>query len=168
MDIWEDWIVFPPDFTTGLRSRLEGASAEAALKPDEVSQPGQKDTEQYVSRFKASSFQLATTPARGEGQHNGSEDGEPMDVSSDIDGEPADDVDGEPVDDIDGVPVDDIDGVPVDDLDGVPVDSMDGEPVDNVDGGLLHDHVGVDAANEDIDGTPINNDLDGEPMNDVT
>ena len=26
VDIWEDWIVFPPDFTAELRQRLEGAA----------------------------------------------------------------------------------------------------------------------------------------------
>jgi U2-associated protein SR140 len=136
VDIWEDWIVFPPDFTTELRMRLEGVTKDVGSKPDEVPEISQKSVEEYSSRFKASSFQLAT---REEVQKTDHEDGEPMDVASDVDGEPVDNLDGEAVDDIDGEPVDDVDGEPVD-VDGVPV------------------------ADEDMDGLPIN-DVDGEAMN---
>lgn len=151
VDIWEDWIVFPPDFTAELRSRLDGAVKESeSVKAVEAPETAPATNETYTSRFKASTFQLAAlstdpTPL---------EDGEPMDVGSDIDGELVDDVDGEPVDDTDGEPVDDVDGEPLnDDLDEEPLkDGKDGEPL------------GPD--DEDVDGMPID-DVDGEPMDDI-
>jgi U2-associated protein SR140 len=144
VDIWEDWIVFPPDFTSELRMRLDGITKDVDSKSDDVVEPDQKNPEEYSARFKASSFQLATGPALPEHQ-----DGEPMDVASDVDGEPVDDIDGEPVDDVDGEPVDDVDGEPIDmdgdpasdDLDGVPVADADtdGIPLDEADGEAMHE-----------------------------
>ncbi|KAF8236588.1 hypothetical protein L208DRAFT_1421976 [Tricholoma matsutake] len=143
VDIWEDWIVFTPDFTSELRMRLDGVTKDVGSKPDDIPEVGQKSVEEYSSRFKASSFQLATGPADGKVQLPDREDEKPMDVASDVDGEPVDninkhldDVDGEPVDDVDGEPVD-VDGDPVDgDVDGIPVadEDMDGLPMDDLDG----------------------------------
>ncbi|KAF7315461.1 hypothetical protein MIND_00061000 [Mycena indigotica] len=132
VDIWEDWIVFPPDFTTELRERLDGVSAEE--NKTTVTEPvpaAPADTGNAPSRFKSSTFKLATD----EGPVLEPDvDGEPMD--DDIDGVPLeDDIDGTPLDDIDGVPLDndDLDGAPIidDDLDGVPMDDedLDGEPM---------------------------------------
>ncbi|KAJ7772581.1 hypothetical protein DFH07DRAFT_733862 [Mycena maculata] len=138
VDIWEDWIVFPPDFTTELRTRLEGTTAEEEQKSEETVELVKEDTVVAPSRFKTSTFQLATEPV----------DAVPSDV--DLDGEIIDDVDGEPVeDDVDGEPVeDDVDGEPVeDDVDGAPMDDVDGMPL------------------EDVDGMPmVDDDLDGAPM----
>ncbi|KAM6502012.1 hypothetical protein JOM56_001989 [Amanita muscaria] len=140
VDIWEDWIVFPPDFTFELRSRLDGATVEAEKKVDEeVTIASQIITDNFASRFKSSTFQLATEPVNTEPPVSGAADeGEPMEMDSDTENPTADDVDGEPADvDVDGVPVnDDIDGEPLDDVDGVPVDDddVDGVPVDDVDG----------------------------------
>jgi U2-associated protein SR140 len=148
VDIWEDWIVFPPDFTSELRMRLEGVTKEVGSKPEDVPEIDQKSVEEYSSRFKASSFQLTTGPADGEVQLPEGEDWEPMDVASDVDGEPVGNLDGELLDDVDGEPVDDLDGEPVD---------IDGDPVnDDVDG--------VPVADEDMDGLPMD-DVDGEAMN---
>ncbi|KAJ6587138.1 hypothetical protein DFH09DRAFT_1142685 [Mycena vulgaris] len=143
VDIWEDWIVFPPDFTTELRSRLEGATMEEEEKSQEKVEAVKVDTTVAPSRFKTSTFQLAADPV----------DTAP---SADLDGEVIDDVDGEPVDDLDGEQMDDVDGEPVDDLDGVPMDDVDGAPMeDDVDGAPLDDNV---------DGVPFDEDLDGAPM----
>ncbi|KAJ7496036.1 hypothetical protein B0H11DRAFT_1716178 [Mycena galericulata] len=118
VDIWEDWIVFPPDFTTELRMRLEGTTAEEEQKAQESVEPAQVETAAAPSRFKTSAFQPATDP-----------------VDAVLDGEAIDDVDGEPVDDVDGAPMeDDVDGAPVeDDVDGTPLDDVDGVPMDDED-----------------------------------
>jgi len=146
VDIWDDWIVFPPDFTAELRQRLDGAIKESEEpQAQESSQAAPKADDPYSSRFKATGFQLATTPAAPEASPV---DGEAMDLASDgdegeedVDGVPVDDVDGEPVDgDVDGEPFDDVDGEPLkDDIDGVAVvdDDVDGMPIDDVDSGQM-------------------------------
>ncbi|EGO25376.1 hypothetical protein SERLADRAFT_448355 [Serpula lacrymans var. lacrymans S7.9] len=143
VDIWEDWIVFPPDFTSELRARLDGTSRSDAQPKEEADDLEVSESKEvYTSRFKAKSFQPAqdiVEPAvldvPGKDNKVG---GEPMDEGSDIDGEAMDNVDGEPLnDDVDGVPIDDIDGAPIDDVDGAPIEDMDGEPMEedeNVDG----------------------------------
>jgi U2-associated protein SR140 len=135
VDIWEDWIVFPSDFTSELRTRLDGSATEVQPQVEEIPSHAQETTTAHTSRFKPSSFQ----PAKEETV--ASEDGEPMDEGSDVDGEPVDDVDGQPLDDdLDGVAVDDdVDGLPLEeDVDGVPIDDVDGEPMDDVDGSSLN------------------------------
>ncbi|KAG6920286.1 hypothetical protein DXG01_005055 [Tephrocybe rancida] len=141
VDIWEDWIVFPPDFTSELRLRLDGVIKEVAAEETANTETALKP-EVYASRFKASTFKLAAA-------QDGAllEDEEPMDVGSDVDGQPVDDVDGAPVDDVDGEPVDDVDGEPAD-LDGEPMDDVDGAPIEE----------------EDVDGVPMDEDIDGEPL----
>lgn len=146
VDIWEDWIVFPPDFTAELRTRLEGAVVPTQDTVDEEEftiQPPAAET--FSSRFKTSSFQIATPNETISAQAS---DGEPMDVSSDDD-KGASDLDGEPVEDldIDGVPMDDIDGQPVDEAVGKVEDDLDGEPI-----------------RDDVDGVPIDDDIDGLPI----
>lgn len=152
VDIWEDWIVFPPEFTSELRTRLEGAVIRLEITKEEATTSPLPLTESFSSRFKTSTFQIASeTNPVGSGSGNAS-DGEPMDVSSD--GKGGSDLDGEPVDiDLDGVPVDDID------LDGVPVDDIDGEPLDESRRDIL---------NDDLDGEPIADDIDGIPLDDDT
>jgi len=150
VDIWEDWIVFPPEFTTELRTRLEGAVIPSeGYITEETSKSEAKPADTFSSRFKTSTFKIATEgPKQPENVSAQVSDSEPMDVSDE------EDVDGKPIEeDIDGVPMaDDIDGQPIDeDLDGVPiVGDIDGIPVDD----------------EDIDGVPIGDDLDGLPVND--
>jgi U2-associated protein SR140 len=137
VDIWEDWIVFPPDFTAELRARLDGTST-TDVEPQNEDNPGSVEPSQRVvtSRFKASTFRPAEEVQETvvSGAASGKdEDGEPMD-QDDLDGEPVDDVDGEPLnDDVDGDPIDDVDGEPMDDggLDGEPIeDDIDGAPID--------------------------------------
>ncbi|OBZ68245.1 U2 snRNP-associated SURP motif-containing protein [Grifola frondosa] len=157
VDIWEDWIVFPPDFTAELRARLEGETTKEVEASDEqvVSEVKESSTA-FTSKFKASSFRPAEVVAlTGTGAVVGAadadeHDGESMDEGSDIDGKPMDDVDGVPIDlDLDGVPIDDVDGEPMDDdIDGVPMDDVDGEPMDDA----------------PIDGEPMDEDLDGAPI----
>jgi len=150
VDIWEDWIVFPPEFTQHLRKRLEGQVREEAPVVEEAPAVVEEPAPAPVSRFKTSSFKpadvLVELPKTTSVQDD---DGEtPMDMESDVDGQPLDDIDGEPLENIDGDPMDDIDGNPVDDdIDGAPLeDDVDGAPLD-----------------EDIDGAPIG-DVDREPM----
>lgn len=162
VDIWDDWIVFPPEFTRELRMRLEGMAVQ---KMEEVEVKEEVQTEESASSFKskfkskftASSFKPAEeveeVPQAIVGSaaaEDDDDDGEPMDVGSDVDGEPAgEDLDGEPIaDDVDGEPiVQDIDGVPMaEDIDGTPiVEDLDGEPMEDVDGEPM----------DDIDGAPV-------------
>ena len=161
VDIWEDWIVFPPEYTTELRARLEGATA----KPDDegaINQPTDDTAKEavpaFTSKFKTSAFKPAdTTEVTETAAAIESDDGEPMDEGSDIDGRPVDDVDGDPLDvDVDGMPLGNVDGEPMEDLDGAPMDDVDGEPFgDDVDGAPM------DPA--DVDGEPMD-DIDGEPV----
>ncbi|KAI0266790.1 hypothetical protein BC834DRAFT_873532 [Gloeopeniophorella convolvens] len=151
IDIWEDWIVFPPEFTLHLRRRIEGQVQEEAPKIEEVPVVVEERPPTPVSRFKTSSFRPAEELQENpKGATSQDDDGEaPMDEESDVDGKPMDDVDGEPMDDVDGAPMDDIDGAPMgdDDIDGAPLDEdIDGAPLD-----------------EDVDGAPMD-DVDGEPM----
>ncbi|KAL4267740.1 U2 snRNP-associated SURP motif-containing protein [Pleurotus pulmonarius] len=131
VDVWEDWIVFPPEFTSELRQRLEGAAIEETpldVAESTVDTP-QEDTA-FTSRFKPSTFQPAA-PVEVPVQES---DGEPMDQGSDVDGEPVD-VDGEPIpeEDVDGIPLDDVDGAPIDDVDRAPMDDddLDGVPLES-------------------------------------
>jgi U2-associated protein SR140 len=142
VDIWEDWIVFPPDFTAELRMRLDGmSSAPSDHQKEEVPNEVQASAPAFSSKFKSSSFQPAfdkvATSAAEEPVGRGEDvdvDGEP--IQDDVDGVPIDDdVDGAPIDDdLDGVPIDDIDGAPMEDIDGDPIDDVDGAPMDGVDG----------------------------------
>ena len=148
VEIWEDWIVFAPEFTKELRDRLDGkedVGKEATEETEESKEDelGRTETKAYESKFKASSFKPATE-----------------EVEVDAPGEKHDeDIDGEPVvDDVDGVPLGDgdVDGVPMDDTDGEPLDGepLDGEPLD-----------GEPLRDEDLDGEPMRDEeLDGEPM----
>lgn len=127
VEVWEDWIVFPPEFTEELRQRLDGVYGVA---PTAGASAAQTTDNQFVTeseaplaasgKFKAASFQPAAADE---------EDLDGVAMDDDVDGEPAD-LDGEP---FDGEP---LDGEP---LDG---DPLDGEALD-VDGELL---------GEDLDG----------------
>ncbi|KAI0051920.1 hypothetical protein FA95DRAFT_1580392 [Auriscalpium vulgare] len=140
VDVWDDWIVFPPEFTAQLRQRIDGQVEQEAPVQETAVVVEERAAPAAKPRFKASSFK----PAEEVPQTYGAIvdgvplDGEqPMDEGSDVDGESIDDVDGAPLDDdVDGAPLDDLDGEPVDDMDGVPMDEVDvdGEPMEDVDG----------------------------------
>jgi U2-associated protein SR140 len=138
VDIWEDWIVFPPDFTSELRARLDGSTnVQTMPQMQESAIEVQVTVPAFSSRFKSSSFHPmaeATATSNTDDNADSDVDGAPLD---DVDGEPLnDDIDGVPIDDIDGAPIkDDVDGVPMDDVDGVPMDDVDGVPIDNGDDG---------------------------------
>lgn len=163
VDIWDDWIVFPPDFTSELRQRLEGqAIPQAETKEADPIIEQKEMTPAFKSKFRSTSFRPAEevepTPTPSIAPTAADDDeGEPMDVGSDVEREPAaDDVDGVPInDDVDGEPIaDDVDGEPIaEDIDGVPMaEDADGEPI-----------------LEDVDGVPMEgtDDVDGEPMDDI-
>ncbi|TFY64109.1 hypothetical protein EVJ58_g2837 [Rhodofomes roseus] len=146
IDIWEDWIVFPPDFTAELRARLEGSTIEDAQPQEEVKTIEVKQRTPAASKFKASSFKPAEEVTKEAEPAADSDEGEQMDLGSDDeDSIPVKDVSVPLAEDIDGEPMDDVDGVPIDDIDGVPMDDIDGEPI----GG------------EPIDGEPMEEDIDG-------
>ena len=163
VDIWDDWIVFPPDFTSELRQRLEGMTVPSIEEKEvEPAVELKESTTVFKSKFKSSSFKPAEAVAANPPSIIGAaaadpdeDDGEPMDVESDADGSTAGGVDGEPInDDVDGLPViEDVDGEPIaEDVDGEPItEDVDGEPI-----------------TEDVDGIPIEtvDDMDGEPMDD--
>ena len=152
VDIWEDWIVFSPEFTTELRARLEGAATtrdEGTPVAEDARAEAETAAPVVVSRFKTSAFRPAEEAAA---ETSVPDDGEPMDEDSDLDGKPVNDVDGDPIDaDVDGVPVENVDGDPIDDVDGDPMDDVDGDPI-----------------GDDGDGAPMKtDDVDGEPMDDI-
>ncbi|CAA7261671.1 unnamed protein product [Cyclocybe aegerita] len=151
VDVWEDWIVFPPDFTSELRTRLEGAQVPSQVESQAEVVAAPAATNTFASKFKTSTFQLAkdaTVSQSVASTPGNASDGEPMEVSSDEGEDDNDNVDGEPVEDVlDGEPID-VDGEPVDDSAGAAVgDDLDGEPI-------------VD----DVDGIPMDDDVDGEPI----
>ncbi|PBK91457.1 hypothetical protein ARMGADRAFT_202870 [Armillaria gallica] len=146
LDIWDDWIVFPAEYTGELRSRLEGVAKSTSI-PSMNKSETQDAGPSFSSKFKTSTFQLASADAVEEDTE---QDGEPMELDSDGAHGTNEDVDGEPMDAIDGDPIDDVDGEPLvdnadkspganvdDDLDGVPLDDSDG--MDGVDGVPLED-----------------------------
>lgn len=146
VDIWEDWIVFPPDFTSELRRRLEGPETPSEIVV--VKESNVQTEKKFASKFKTSSFQLAAQSAVPGNDSIPVSDGEPMEVSSDEE-KKSEDLDGEMVDaDIDGVPIDDIDGDPI-------IDSSRGGVDDDLDGEPILD---------DIDGVPVEEDIDGTPI----
>ncbi|EPQ57387.1 hypothetical protein GLOTRDRAFT_127735 [Gloeophyllum trabeum ATCC 11539] len=135
VDIWDDWMLFPGDFTAGLRARLEGTTLEGEEPKEERSASigeEKRDVAVPVPKFKTNAFKPAEAPAT-EPAGAPDSDGEPMDEGSDVDGAPIDD-------DVDGVPIED-------DVDGVPMDDVDGEPLA-----------------EDVDGEPMEDDVDGQPI----
>ena len=143
VDVWEDWIVFPPEFTDMLRSRLDGTSQNHD-EPKETAD-GQKETPDggasFTAKFKSSSFKPTTIPVevkpeKVEADDDGEADMDMTDSDAEGKGKEEEDIDGEPVEDVDGEPMDDIDGEP---LDGEPIDDLDGEPI----------------AEDDIDGVPM-------------
>uniref|UniRef100_D8Q920 CID domain-containing protein n=1 Tax=Schizophyllum commune (strain H4-8 / FGSC 9210) TaxID=578458 RepID=D8Q920_SCHCM len=165
IDVWDDWIMFPQDFTQELRQRLEGQVRPDQHVEDEVVEES-AEAQTLPAKFKASAFQPATVPVDATADHGVDDDLDGAPIEDHVDGVPmdihssaADDVDGEPIaDDVDGAPIEDnLDGDPVaDDIDGEPVDDIDGEPVaDDIDG---------EPVAEDVDGEPVADDIDGELM----
>ncbi|KAH7339715.1 hypothetical protein B0J17DRAFT_597048 [Rhizoctonia solani] len=113
VEVWEDWIVFSPDFTSDLRKRLDGKdSSEERREEERVERVEEK---RVVSKFKAAAFGAVVEPKEEKVEDI---DGEDID-GDDIDGENIDgeNIDGENLDgeDIDGENLDgeDIDGAPV-------------------------------------------------------
>lgn len=128
VDIWEDWIVFPPDFTSALRDRLDGPSAGVAQVKNV--QPIPQLLDQGLSKFKASGFKKTTVPTP-----QALETATALSSVDDVDGQPLDDddMDGAPmIDAIDGDPISSDQSIGVDmdeDVDGEPIDDIDGEPI---------------------------------------
>ncbi|KAG7098780.1 hypothetical protein E1B28_000687 [Marasmius oreades] len=158
VDVWEDWIVFPPDFTSELRERLEGIPEDKQSTGEE--QIHEEKSPVFASRFKVSTFRLAD-------EHLGTHPGEITSPRPDVDGEPLNDDVYDPSlnEDIDGAPIDhdsDSEGIPIDaDLDGAPIDDddIDGIPIDH---DIDRNPIRREGA-EDLDGEPVDN-LDGDPM----
>ncbi|KAG9103464.1 hypothetical protein FRC06_010572, partial [Ceratobasidium sp. 370] len=137
VEVWEDWIVFGPDFTNDLRRRLDGKEEGEEREKANEGREEQGEEKMIVSKFKAAAFgAVRDEPA--------------IEVAKeDIDG---DDIDGE---NIDG---DDIDGEAMGGA--TTAGNIDGESIDgeNIDG---EDIDGENIDGEDIDGE----DIDGQEMN---
>jgi len=118
VDVWEEALVFPPEFTQNLRLRLEGVSAEPEAETIVAAAPEpQVDKQRAASKFKASAFKPADAIAGLDSSENAAHAS-----SEELDGQPINDFDGEPMDDLDGEPIGgDLDGEPMDDLDGEPM-----------------------------------------------
>lgn len=157
VDIWEDWIIFAPEFTSELRARLDGTThAEARPSKDDsdVSTVSKAET-QYVSKFKSKSFQPAQDTATATSIALAQS---PRVNKDDIDGAPIEEMD------VDGVPLEeDVDGVSLhEDVDGVPLENdMQGSDRE-IDGLPLRDD-SRHAAVTDVDGEPMD-DIDGVPL----
>lgn len=157
VDIWEDWIIFAPEFTSELRARLDGTThAEARpSKDDSDASTVSKAETQYVSKFKSKSFQPAQDTATATSIALARS---PRVNKDDIDGAPIEEMD------VDGVPLEeDVDGVPLhEDVDGVPLENdMQGSDRE-IDGLPLRDD-SRHAAVTDVDGEPMD-DIDGVPL----
>lgn len=151
VEVWEDWLVFPADFTRDLRVRLDGEASEQGKSITQHSAEEATPAEAPLAstnKFKASSFKPASAT-------------DPQDVPTtsgdvnDIDGDVIDDIDGDPVD------ADDLDGMP---LDGEPLDGelLDGDALDDdvLDGEPLDAEPAQDAPAVRLGKEPINEDSD--------
>ncbi|OCB87417.1 hypothetical protein A7U60_g5557 [Sanghuangporus baumii] len=161
LDMWEDWIVFPPEYIETLRSRLDGSTETKDGKEDEDGAEhgeGQKRDEgqAFASKFKKSSFKPAEAVSATAPKVAASALSAPPDEEGEADMDMGDsdaeqeDKKKHDEDDVDGIPIDDIDGEPIDGepIDGEPID-IDGEPIDG----------------QPIDGEPIpDDDIDGVPL----
>jgi len=169
VEVWDDWIVFPPEQTSVWKDRLEGKAVAKEHTVQHV-QVVQTPVAPVVSKFKPSAFKpvmpdlpsedaeadmdlddsdaeisAATAPAVAGVASEVVEVAELV-ADEDLDGAPIEDVD------VDGEPLEDMDGEPLDDLDGEPI-NIDGQPVEEED-------------EEDVDGRPFEEeeDLDGAPF----
>ncbi|GAB1525526.1 hypothetical protein RhiTH_008689 [Rhizoctonia solani] len=126
VEVWEDWIVFTPEFTSELRKRLDGKDVGEERKEGEE-RVEKVEERKVVSKFKAAAFGAVVEPAK---------------EAEDLDGEKVEDIDGE---NLDG---ENIDG---ENLDG---ENIDGENIDgeNIDGEKLD---GEDLDGEHLDGAPV-------------
>lgn len=145
VEVWEDWIVFGPEFTGDLRRRLDGKEEEGGNGERGKDGEGKEREEKKVvgTKFKAAAFgAVVDEPVvvqaenlDGENLDGEDLDGENMDGDN-IDG---DNIDGENIDgdDIDGENLDGEDIAPKDidgeDIDGAQMDDIDGEDIDGED-----------------------------------
>ena len=169
VEVWDDWIVFPPEQTSIWKDRLEG---KAVVKQQVVHQVQavQAPVAPVVSKFKASAFKPVVPDLPPE----------EAEVDMDLDDSDAEisdlrapapapapapaQVASEVVEvahvadeDLDGAPIEDVDGEPLEDVDGEPLDDLDGEPIEDVDEDEDED--------VDVDGAPFEEEgLDGAPL----
>jgi len=169
VEVWDDWIVFPPEQTCVWKDRLEGKAVAKEHVVQQV-QVIQTPVTPVVSKFKASAFKpvmppedLAPEEAEADMELDDSDAeisavpapaptvaAEVVELAESVAGSEVDDVDGAPIEDVDGEPLEDMGGSPLDDLDGEPIDieDVDGQPMEDLDGAPFE-------AEEDIDGAPL-------------
>ncbi|QRW21578.1 RNA recognition motif protein [Rhizoctonia solani] len=82
VEVWEDWIVFTPEFTSELRKRLDGKDVGEERKEGEE-RVEKVEERKVVSKFKAAAFGAVVEPAK---------------EAEDLDGEKVEDIDGENLD----------------------------------------------------------------------
>jgi len=167
VEVWDDWIVFPPEQTSVWKDRLEG---KAVVKEQVVQQVQvvQTSVAPVVSKFKPSAFKPVVRDVPSE---EAEDDMDLDDSDEEVPALPAPAAAGVasevvevagPVtahvaeEDLDGAPIEDVDGEPLEDVDGEPLDDLDGEPMEDVDGRPV---------SEDLDGAPFEEeDIDGAPL----
>jgi U2-associated protein SR140 len=179
VEVWDDWIVFPPEQTCVWKDRLEGKAVAKEHVVQQV-QVVQTPVTPVVSKFKASVFkpvmsdlalgdfapeeaeadmdlddsdaEISAVPAPAVAVAVDAVASEVVEVAesvADEDGDEGVDVDV----DVDGAPFEDVDGEPLEDIGGEPLDDLDGEPIDE------------DVVEEDLDGAPFEEeDIDGAPL----
>jgi len=156
VEVWDDWIVFPPEQTAVWKDRLEGKMVVKEQVVQQV-QVVQAPVTTVVSKFKSRAFKPVIPdllPEEAEEDMDLDDSGmetpalpspdaaavAALVTDEDLDGAPIEDVDGELLEDVDGEPLDDLDGEPIADVDGRPTeDDPDEAPFDE----------------EDIDGAPL-------------
>lgn len=156
VEVWDDWIVFPPEQTCVWKDRLEGKAVAKEHVVQQV-QVVQTPLTPVVSKFKPSAFK-PVMPDPNLAPEEAEEDMDLDDSDAEISAVPAV-VASEVVEVAESVAEAD------EDLDGAPIEDMDGEPLEDIDGEheLLDDLDGepIDIEDVDVDGQPLEDDLDG-------
>ena len=168
VEVWDDWIVFPPEQTSIWKDRLEGKAVVREQVVQQV-QAVQAPVVPVVSKFKSSAFRpvmpdLAPEEAEADMDLDDSDieiSARPAPAASAVASgvvEMAASVAAPVADeDLDGAPIEDVDGEPLEDVDGEPLEDVDGEPMEDVDRRSVEE--ASDEApfgdEEDIDGAPL-------------
>ena len=168
VEVWDDWIVFPPEQTSVWKDRLEGKAVAKEHTVRQV-QVVQTPVTPVVSKFKASAFK-PVMPDLPQEETEADMDLDDSDAEISAVAAPAvAAVASEVVEDLDGAPIEDadvdVDGEPLEDMGGEPLDDLDGEPinVEDVDGQPVEED--EEDEEEDVDGRPFEEeDIDGAPF----
>lgn len=165
VEVWDDWIVFPPEQTSVWKDRLEGKAVAKEYTVQQV-QVVQTPVAPVVSKFKPSAFKPVMPDLPSE---DAEADMDLDDSDAEISAETAPAVAGVASEVVEVVADEDLDGAPIEDVDvdGEPLEDMADEPLDDLDGEPINIEDGqpVEEDDEDVDGRPFEEeDLDGAPF----